>query len=64
MNYLGDVFTDLVLMEAFLIEQLFGTNAVKYLGDVFTDVVLLEAFLMERLLGLIGTASPFPPTQP
>ena len=46
-NYLGDVFTDLVLVESFLMESFFGANAVYYLGDVVTNVVLMESFLME-----------------
>ena len=47
MNYFSDVFTDVVLMEAFLMEFFFDTIAVSYFGDVFTDVVLMEAFLIE-----------------
>ena len=58
MNHLGDVFTDVVLIEAFLTERFRAQFALNYLGDVFTDVVLTEAFLMERFLGAIGMASP------
>ena len=43
-NYFGDVFTDVELMESFLMEPFLGTSAVNYSSDVFTDVVVLESF--------------------
>ena len=49
-NYFGDVFTDVVLMESFLMEAGFGTKAVNYFGDVFANVVLMESFLMETFV--------------
>ena len=41
MNYFGDVFANVMLMESFLMETLFRH---KCLGDVFTGVVLMESF--------------------
>ena len=43
-NYLGDVVTNVMLMETLRMENFFGTYAVNYLDGVFTDVVLVESF--------------------